>query len=103
MPRYDKPIEIQKVDEATEDWGTVFKLHAQVNSSKSSEYYQSGSERNQFSLTFTVRYFKDLEPVIQQPQIYRVIYRNMTFNLTGYDDFMESRHEIKLVGESYGT
>ena len=28
---YDKPISIQRINEATEDWEDVYKLHAYIN------------------------------------------------------------------------
>lgn len=100
---YDKPVQVQKINEKTELWTTLYTLHAEVNKSGGSEYFNAGSERAKTSLTFKVRYFKGLEDVFLNTQKYRLVYRGCTFNIVDYDDFMESRREIKLLGESYGN
>lgn len=99
---YDKPIIIQKIDEATEQWTDLFDkpLHARVNKSNGSEYLNAGASRSKANRVFEVRYFKDLEPIALNTQFYRLIYRGNIYNITDYDDFMEKHQTIKLLGVS---
>lgn len=100
---YDKPVQVQKINEKTELWTTLYTLHAEVNKSGGSEYFKAGSERAKVSLTFKVRYFKGLEDIFLNTQRYRLLYRGAVFNIVDYDDYMEQRREIKFLGESYGS
>lgn len=99
---YDKPITIQKMDEVTEDWSDLFpkSLHARVNKSSGSESLEAGSIRSKTSLSFDVRYFKDLEQIRLNTQIYRIVYRGHVYNIVDYDDYMEQHMSIKLKGEA---
>lgn len=96
--RFDKPITIQAVDEATEKWIDLFYLHARVNKSNGSEYLNTGSVRNKATRVFEVRYFKDLEPIQFDTGSYRLIYRGHVYNITDYDDYMEQHKTVKLLG-----
>lgn len=40
---YDKPIVIQRIDEGTELWSDIYRLHARVNKSNGSEYLSAVS------------------------------------------------------------
>ena len=99
---FDKPITIQKLNEETEKWTPFFALHARVNKTSGSEYQDAGASRSQAVRTFEVRYFRDLEDIALHTQLYRIIYRDHTYNVVDYDDYMEQHKNIKLVGESYG-
>lgn len=98
---YDKPITLEKMDENTEKWSNFANLHARVNKTGSSEYLDAGAERSKNTLTFEVRYFKNLENIRFNTQLYRLIYRGQRFNIVDYDDYLEEHKTIKLVGVSY--
>lgn len=99
---YDRPILIQKINELTEDWETVFNVHASVNKTKAdNEYLGGGAIQGKKSLTFEVRYFAGLEDVSFNLQSYRIVYQDRPYNITDYDDFMERHKIVKLLGVSY--
>lgn len=98
MAAFDKPITIQKLDEETEKWTDLFKLHAKVNKSNGSEYLNAGSSRSSATRVFEVRYFKPLEDIDLNTQLYRLIYRGNTYNIKDYDDFQERHQTVKLLG-----
>lgn len=100
MP-YDKPILIQTISEETEEWIDYAKLHASVNKTKQSEYFNAGSTRSKRYLTFGLRYCKKLEDVINNTEMYRIVYRGRKYNIVDSDDFMERHLDVKLIGESY--
>ena len=99
---FDRPILIQKVNELTEEWEDVFKLHARINKTKSDdEYLSAGAIQGKKNLTFEVRYFKDLEDISLNTQLYRILYMNIPYDVKDYDDFMLEHKTVKLLGESY--
>ena len=99
---YDRPIAVQKRDEITEDWVTVFNLHARINKGKSDdEYLSAGAIQGKRTLVFEVRYFKALEDISHNTQIYRIVYENVPYNVRDYDDFMLAHKTIKILGVSY--
>jgi SPP1 family predicted phage head-tail adaptor len=100
--KYDKPVTIQRQDADTEKWADVWKLHARVNKTGGGQTLNAGADQYRATLTFEVRYFKALEDIRYNPQPYRIIYRGHTFKVVDYDDFMETHHTVKLVGEAYG-
>lgn len=97
---FDKPIKIQKMDEATETWRNLYTLHARVNKTQGTEATTSGATRSKVSRTFEVRYFKALEDIAMATQIYRIEYRDQVYNIVDYDDYMESHQTVKLVAEA---
>lgn len=98
---FDRPVVIQKINEVTELWEDVFKLHARINKAKSnSEYLNAGAVQGKKNLTFEVRYFKDLEPIGDNTQLYRILYRGVPFNVVDYDDFKLEHKTVKLLGVS---
>lgn len=103
MPRlFDRPIVIQKQNESTEEWENVFAVHASINKSKSNdEYLSGGAIQAKESLVFEVRYFKALEDVRLNTQIYRVLYSDVPYNIEDYDDYMLRHKTVKLLGVSY--
>ena len=99
---FDRPITIEKIDEVTELWEPVFKLHARINKAKSNnEYLTAGTVQGKKSLTFEVRYFKALEPIGDNTQLYRILYQGVPFNIMDYDDFMLRHNTVKILGVSY--
>ena len=102
MRVFDKLISIQRINEATELWEDVYKLHAYINKpNKNSEYLDAGAVQAKRTLTFEVRYFKDLEDVANNTQLYRIMYNDIAYNITDYDDFALKHKNVKLLGVSY--
>ena len=99
---YDKPIIIQIRDEDTEDWIDKFTLHARVNKSGGSEYLNAGAVQSKSTRVFEVRYFPEIEAIDDNRDMYRILYRDRTYNITDYDDFQEQHKTVKLLGVSYG-
>lgn len=97
---FDKPIVIQKVDEATELWMDVYSLHARVNKSGGSEFLNSGANRSKSNRVFEVRYFPAIEMIDIDRGSYRIIYRGQIYNIEDYDDFQEQHKTVKLLGVS---
>lgn len=98
---YDKPITIQVQDENTEQWSDSLHLHAKVNKTGGGQALNAGADQYRASLTFEVRYCKQLEQLRFGVQPFRIIYRGHTFKVADYDDFMEQHQTVKLVGELY--
>lgn len=99
---YDKPIEIQILDETTEDWSPLFNVHARINKAKSdNEYLNAGASQSRRSLIFEVRYFKGLEDIAKNTQLYRVVHDDTPYNITDYDDYMLEHKTVRLLGVSY--
>lgn len=98
---FDKPITIQVQDLTTEEWTDALYLHAHVNKTGSAHTFNAGADQYRVSLTFTLRYGRELEAVAYSPQPYRVLYNGRKFKVTDYDDFMEQHRTIKLVGVFY--
>ena len=99
---FDRPIAIQRIDEATEKWETVFELHAYINKAKTdTEYLSAGAIQGKRSLVFEVRYFKEIESIDLDTQSYRVLYKGVAYNIKDYDDYQLRHRTIKLLGESY--
>lgn len=100
--KFDRPIVIQKIDETTENWYDVFNVHASINKSKSdNEYLNAGAIQGKRNLVFEVRYFKDLEDIEFNTQLYRIVYQDVPYDIKDYDDFMLTHKTVKLLGVSY--
>ena len=98
---YDRPIVIQKIDESTEDWIDLYSIHASINKAKSdNEYLDAGAIRGKRSLAFEVRYFKGLEDISYNTQLYRIVYQGIPFDIQDYDDFKLEHKTVKLLGVS---
>jgi SPP1 family predicted phage head-tail adaptor len=99
---FDRPITIQKINEITELWEDVFKVHASINKAKTdNEYLNAGAIQAKKNLTFEVRYFADLEDISLNLQSYRIVYQGVPYNIEDYDDFMLKHKTVKLLGVSY--
>ena len=99
---FDRPIVIQKIDDITETWADVFKIHASINKSKADdEYLSGGAIQGKKNLTFEVRYFAALEDISFNIQSYRIVYQDVPFNIEDYDDFMLQHKTVKILGVSY--
>lgn len=98
---FDKPIIIQHRDEATEKWSDLYHLHANINKSGGSEYLNAGANQSKANKVFEVRYFRGLDDIEMDKGSYRIVYRGNKYNITDYDNFMESNKTVKLLGVSY--
>lgn len=99
MRVFDKLISIQRINEATELWEDVYKLHAYINkASKNNEYQNAGAIQDKVAKTFEVRYFNELKDIEFNTQLYRIVYDGNTYNITDYDDFKEEHITVKLLG-----
>lgn len=99
---FDRPIKIQKINELTEKWEDVWYPHARINKSKTdNEYLSAGAVQGKKNLTFEIRYFKALEDIDLNKQLYRIVFQNVPYNIVDYDDFMLEHKTVKLVGVSY--
>lgn len=99
---FDRPIIIQRIDEESETWVDLYKLHASVNKAKSdNEYLGSGAIQSKVSLTFEIRFFNALKDVCNNTQSYRILFENTPYNIVDYDDYMLRHKTVKLLGESY--
>ncbi len=99
---YDKPIVIQRIDEATEEWADHWNLHAKINKSTGTEFMEAGANQSRSTKTFEFRYFPDLADVDYNRGLYRIKYRDHTFNIIDYDDYMENHETVRIKAESYG-
>lgn len=99
---FDKPIIIQTRDEESEKWIDKFKLHARVNKSGGSEYLKAGAVQSRSNRVFEVRYFPEIEAIDDSRDMYRILYRDRTYNIEDYDDYLEQHKTVKLLGVSYG-
>lgn len=99
---YDRPILIQKINELTEVWEDVFKVHACINKAKSDdEYLSAGAIQGKKNLTFEIRYFADLEDISLNIQSYRVVYQGVPYDIKDYDDYMLKHKTVKILAVSY--
>lgn len=99
---YDKPIEIQKLNTTEKRWETLYRLHASINKARNdNEYLSAGAIQAKRNLAFEVRYFRDLEDISLNLQLYRIVYRKVPYNIVDFDDFMLKHETVKLLGVSY--
>lgn len=99
---YDRLIIIQKINELTEEWDEVFKIHAYINKAKSdNEYLGAGAIQGKKNLIFEVRYFKDLEDISLNLQSYRILYQGVPYDVKDYDDYQLRHKTVKILGVSY--
>ncbi len=99
---YDKIIKIQKIDEETEEWSDVFTLHSCINKHKSDDkYLGSKAIQDKISFVFIVRYFKGIEKIFGNLQLYRIVYNGVNYEIVDYDDYKLKHMNVKLLGVSY--
>lgn len=99
---FDRPVTIQKLNVKTKRWEDLYSVHASINKAKSdNEFLSAGAIQAKRNLTFEVRYFASLEDISLNLQVYRILYRDVPYNITDYDDFMLKHNTVKLLGVSY--
>ena len=82
---YDKPIVIKKMSD-TGEWETWKHLLAFVNKTKDSTS----------SLTFEVRYTRNLKAIFSYMEEFIIVYRGDVYLIEDYDDYMESHLTVKF-------
>ena len=100
---FDKPIQIQYLDQTTGQWSTVLNAHAHVNKYSGSEYLSSGADQSKSSMTFTVRYSPKVAKIFLNTQLYRIVYRGTVFDIQDYDDYLERHQSVKLLASARGV
>lgn len=99
---FDRLITIQKIDEETETWVDVYKVHASINKAKSdSEYLSGGAIQGKRSLIFEVRFFAALDEISFNLSSFRIVFNGTNYDIKDYDDFMLKHKTVKLLGVSY--
>lgn len=96
------PVKLQQQDPTTEAWTDVKQLHAiKVNRAGGGETYNAGADQYHPRLMFEFRWRRLLEALRYNTQQFRLVYQGHTFNVVGYDDYMEKHLIVRLVGEAY--
>ena len=98
----DKPIVIQKLDGDSQSYVDWESLHAEVNLAMTKDQLSAGAERTTSGLAFKVAYFTAIKDIRYNLTLYRIIYDDHAYLVTGYDDFKERHIDITLRGELYG-
>lgn len=102
MANYNKPILIQKLNADSEKWEDYFKTHAIINKSNGKEYFNASTNISSSTYNFKVRYCNNIDPLIFNTEIYRIVYNTRCFNIKNVDRYLESVSEITIVGEFNG-
>jgi SPP1 family predicted phage head-tail adaptor len=100
---YDRPVVLQKIND-DETWSDIKIVHASINkpnTNVSNEYLSAGAIQYKRRLIFEFRYFSELEDVAFNNQEYRILYQDVPYNITDYDDYMLQHKTVKLLGVSY--
>lgn len=98
---YDKPIIIQRIDEDTEKWKPIYTLHADINKAKKDdEYLSAGAIQSKRALVFEIRYFKAIEDIELNTQLYRILYNGHIYDISDYDDYKLKHKSVRLLGVS---
>ena len=99
---FNRPISIEKINEETEEWSNLYNLHASINKNTvDNKYLSAGAIQSKANLVFTVRYFKALEDIFTNTQLYRIVYNNKNYEIVDYDDYMLKHQTVKFLGVSY--
>ena len=99
---YDRSIIIQKINDISELWEDVYKVHACINKAKSDdEYLSGGAIQGKRNLIFEIRYFAGLEDISLNIQSYRILYQGVPYDIKDFDDFMLQHKSVKILGVSY--
>lgn len=99
--KFDKPVTLQKQNEATERWENVMHFHARVNKTGGSQTFSADADQFHARLTFEFRYCQALEEIRYNPQIYRLLYREHQFQIIDYDDYQEQHRTVRIAGVLY--
>ena len=96
------PVVIQRQSDDGE-WGDYLKTYLlQANKTRSKEYAAAGGEQNEARVTFRMRWVPPLSDVEFDMPRYRIVWRDRTYDVRGYDDFMYQHRKVDLVGVAHG-
>lgn len=95
---FNKPIVIQKWNEDAQGWEIYFTCHARVNTSKATTNLDGGTLYGRNKTNFDVRFCKAVSMIEFDTQLYRIVYKNVVYDLVEYDDYMEQHRTVKLKG-----
>lgn len=97
------PLHVEIQDPDTEEWSFYMKATARkVNRTGGSEGFGAGVGQFHRRLTFNFPYMAAWRKVMDNPQIYRIVYNGRPYNIVDADDYMEQHRELNLVGVAYG-
>ena len=102
MANYNKPILIQKLNDDSEKWEDYLKTHAIINKSSGKEYFNASTNISDSTYNFKVRYCNNIDSLIFNTEIYRIVYKTRCFNIKNVDRYLESVSEVTIVGEFNG-
>lgn len=95
---YKHPITIQKLNEQTEKWETHFSCRSEINKVSGNEAFFSDAIQSQSNLTFKVRYCLKIKEIMNNTQLYRIVWQGSIYNIQSYDDFKFRHQEVTLQG-----
>ncbi len=99
MASYNIPIIIQKLDNETEIWEDYYSTHSEINKTSGKEYFNASSNISSSIFDFKLRFCEKVEDIIFNTEIYRIIYKNRTFNIIDADRYKENDNNITLKGK----
>lgn len=102
MAVYNKIIKIQKLNLDTENWEEYYIAHANINKTSGKEYFNARTEISSSTFNFSVRYCKELEDIMFNTEIYRVVFEKKCFDIKNVDDYMLKHKELVIVGDFNG-
>lgn len=95
-------VKVEKRDPVTEQWQYHMGATARkINRAGGSESFAAGAEQFHRRLAFTFPYVIAWRDIVRNPQLYRLVYDGVTYNIIGDDDYMEQHRELTLVGVAY--
>lgn len=101
---YDRPILIYIQNEDTEKfelWSKCPKLHAYVNKSKDKEEYLAGeATQHRVNIAFEVRYNSTLKEIFNCPQLFRILFEGVFYDIVDTDDYLLKHRTLKMLGVS---
>lgn len=98
----NKPIEIEKLNETTEEWKKYYNCQSEINKISGKEYFSSASHKTQNTFNFKIRFNKKLEDILFNYEKYRILYNNNIFKIINVDDFKLKHINLILIGEFNG-
>lgn len=101
MPNLDR-IEIVRIDDDGNMATHAISRCVDVNRTRSTEFAESGGERNAQYVTFRVRWSKRISEIEFDMPRYRIVWRGVEFDVRGYDDYHYQHRTVDLTGVSYG-
>ncbi len=97
------PLMLQQFDPETETWKDCKLLHAvKVNRASGRETFDADAEQYHLALVFRFAWTHLIERVRFDPQHWQLVYEGRSFNIVGFDDYMEQHRFADITGVCYG-